>query len=95
MKPEHEKQEERAKAMKQAIEQELHNDKMRIEPVLGNYSREDTSKMIFVLEKVQDEASIPYQASSFYKAFHQFYEFLNMWAVDDVDAEELEILGFN
>lgn len=84
--------------MQKAIEHELHEDKMRIEPCCGNYSRDDTSKMIFVFEKVpadHHEANIAYQAASFYKALHQFYEFLNMWAVDDVDAEELEILGFN
>lgn len=36
--------------MKKAAEHEIHSDKHRIEPVCGNYSRDDNSKMIFVLE---------------------------------------------
>jgi hypothetical protein len=54
--------------------------------------------MIFIFERLPASPlmqNIAYQSSSFFKSLHSFYEFLNMWAVDDVDAEELEILGFN
>ena len=54
--------------------------------------------MIFILEHIPDsnpDCIITYQAASIYKALHDFYCFLNMWAVVDVDEDELEILNFN
>ena len=64
----------------------------------GYFSKDDTSKMIFILEHVpsdQEEAEIAYQASSYFKALFEFFTFLNNWAVIEVDPEELEILNFN
>lgn len=54
--------------------------------------------MVFILEEVHSlknqEAKIAYQGSSFYKSLLEFYNFLNKWAVVDVDEDDLEILGF-
>jgi hypothetical protein len=36
-----------------------------------------------------------YQAASYYRTLYNFYCFLNLWAVIEVDEEELEILQFN
>jgi hypothetical protein len=36
-----------------------------------------------------------YMASSYFKSLYKFYCFLNVWAVVEVDEEELEILHFN
>jgi hypothetical protein len=67
-----------------------------IEPVCGYFSKDDHSKMAFLFEKVEpDEQVIPYQASSFFKALFSFYSFLNHWAIDDVDEEDLDIQGYN
>jgi hypothetical protein len=54
--------------------------------------------MIFILETVNEEhadSKVGYQAASYYRALFNFYCFLNLWAVIEVDEEELEILQFN
>jgi hypothetical protein len=51
--------------------------------------------MIFILETVpetQSESRLGYQAASYYRALFNFYCFLNIWGVIEVDEEELEIL---
>lgn len=71
---------------------------MRNEPLLGYFSKDDPQKMIFILETVsgeQSESRLGYQAASYYRALFNFYCFLNVWGVIEVDEEELEILQFN
>lgn len=46
--------------------------------------------MIFIAEYVpskQQDAAIAYQASSYYRSLHRFYDFLNYWGVIDVDDD--------
>jgi hypothetical protein len=54
--------------------------------------------MIFILETVPENNSdsrMGYQAASYYRALFNYFCFLNLWAVIEVDEEELEILQFN
>lgn len=77
---------------------ELHEDPFRIEPLLGYFSKDDPQKMIFILETLPAnsiDARIGYQSASYYRSLFNFYCFLNLWAVIEVDEEELEILQFN
>lgn len=49
---------------------------MRIEPLLGYFSKEDPQKMIFIIEAVEfnsQESKLAYMASSYFKSLYKFY----------------------
>lgn len=85
-------------------EEEVNDDISRIDPVCGSFSKDDKSKMVFILELVPSQVTshqqntyfnIAYKSPSFFKSFLQFFKFLNNWGVTEVDKKDIELLAFN
>jgi len=85
-------------------EEEVNDDISRIDPVCGNFSKDDKSKMVFTLELIPSQVTshqqntyfnIAYKSPSFFKSFLQFFKFLNNWGVTEVEKKDIELLTFN
>ena len=57
------------------------------QPAISQWNLTRFAETLLPLLAPQQDAAIAYQASSYYRSLHRFYDFLNYWGVIDVDDD--------